>query len=142
VELGGVDGIDRTCRAAGPTKPREGNNTLTTVDISLYLLGWDCTFGVEKTLSGNFPYDTTCSKKEKAPAVDKLRYATAPFLWFVPSGRIARDSNARRRSHLVWAPPHRIFLLENPAPAFDSLIKQYKNKIITFAELSSSGRRM
>ena len=34
---------------------------------------------------------------------------------------VARDSNARRRSHLVWAPPHKNFLLEILAPAFSSL---------------------
>jgi hypothetical protein len=33
---------------------------------------------------------------------------------------VARDSNARRRSHLVWAPPHKNFLLKILAPAFDS----------------------
>ena len=32
---------------------------------------------------------------------------------------ISRDSNARRRSHLVWAPPHKNFLLKILAPAFD-----------------------
>jgi hypothetical protein len=41
---------------------------------------------------------------------------------------VARDSNARRRSHSVWAPPHNIFLVKNIAPAFDSSIAiQTKN---------------
>jgi hypothetical protein len=35
---------------------------------------------------------------------------------------VARDSNARRRSHLVWAPPHKNFLLKILAPAFASSI--------------------
>jgi hypothetical protein len=39
----------------------------------------------------------------------------------VPPEGIARDSNARRRSRLVWAPPHKNFLLKILAPAFDSL---------------------
>ena len=40
-------------------------------------------------------------------------------MWCIREG-VAPDSDARRRSHLVWAPPHKIFLLKNLAPAFDS----------------------
>jgi len=36
----------------------------------------------------------------------------------------ARDSNARRRSHLVWAPARRIFLLKNPPPPFESALSE------------------
>ena len=35
---------------------------------------------------------------------------------------VARDSNARRRSHLVWAPAHKNFLLKILAPPFASSI--------------------
>jgi hypothetical protein len=39
----------------------------------------------------------------------------------------ARGSHARRRSHEAWAPAHRIFLLKNPTPPFDSLsVQQHK----------------
>jgi hypothetical protein len=41
------------------------------------------------------------------------------FISFVPMAGIARDSNARRRSHSVWAPPHKNFFLKILAPAFD-----------------------
>ena len=49
--------------------------------------------------------------------------ACHPVVKFVSAERegFARDSNARRRSHLVWAPPHRNFLLKISAPAFESL---------------------
>jgi hypothetical protein len=57
-----------------------------------------------------------------------------PLLLFERVTGIARDSRARRRSHEVWAPPHRIFLLENSAPAFDfsSLIDQRIQQSIPF----------
>jgi len=54
------------------------------------------------------------SPEKESGAVDNL----------CPSGRIARDSHARRRSHVVWAPPHKNFLLKILAPAFDSLSKK------------------
>ena len=49
---------------------------------------------------------------------------------------VARDSNARRRSHLVWAPPHKNFLLKILVPAFDSsLTGQTKTPILRWAFL-------
>jgi hypothetical protein len=55
----------------------------------------------------------------------------------LPEG-FARGSSARRRSHLARAPPHRIFLLENPIPAFESLCK---NEILLFCISRASRRR-
>ncbi len=55
----------------------------------------------------------------------------------VPRMGIARDSRARRRSRLAWAPPHENFLLKIFAPAFGScfILGQCKtgtNKLFRF----------
>jgi hypothetical protein len=42
---------------------------------------------------------------------------------------------ARRRSHLAWAPPHKIFLLKNFAPAFNSQQTRQKEGWGIFGEL-------
>ena len=44
---------------------------------------------------------------------------------------IARGPRARRRSREAWAPPYKIFMLKNFAPAFDSplLISTQKNRL-------------
>jgi hypothetical protein len=64
-----------------------------------------------------------------------------PLLLFERVTGIARDSRARRRSHEVWAPPHRIFLLENSAPAFDSLITNRPENTAEYSFLRVCRRR-
>jgi hypothetical protein len=57
-----------------------------------------------------------------------MRIGNKVFFMTFPAG-IARGSHARRRSHEAWAPAHKIFLLENFVPPFDSLLKQQQTKI-------------